>query len=457
MQIQTINPATEEVLQKFNLFKKEQVSELIDAAHLTYQSWRRATHEVRRQYMQKMAELLRQRQDEYAKLMANEMGKPITAGKAEIEKCAWVCEYYAEYAKAHLASREIKTEKKKSFVCYQPLGVVFAIMPWNFPFWQVFRFAAPTIMAGNAAILKHAPISTGTGNVIAELFLEAGFPKHLFQHFILDNDLAASVIANDKIVAVTLTGSDRAGSIVASNAGSHLKKVVLELGGTDPYIVLSDANLDLAANCIVTSRFNNTGQVCIAAKRVIAMEDVVEELTNKIIEVAKEYQMGDPLDPATRFGPMAREDLREQLHKQILVSKSMGAQILMGGEIPKRKGFYYMPTVLSKVRPGMPAFDEELFGPVISIIVAKSKSQAIELANQSKYGLGAAVFTRDLVLGEQIATQEIEVGACFVNGFVASDPRLPFGGIKHSGFGRELSHEGILEFVNTKTVVINES
>ncbi len=457
MQIQTINPTTEELIQKYTVFKKEQISKLIDAAHVSYQNWRRTTQEVRRRCMQRMAELLRQRQDEYAMLMACEMGKPITAGKAEIEKCAWVCEYYAEYAESHLTSREIRTEKNKSFVCHQPLGIVFAIMPWNFPFWQVFRFAAPTIMAGNAAILKHAPISTGTGNAIAELFLEAGFPQHLFQHFILDNDLAAWVIAHEKIVAVTLTGSDRAGSIVASNAGSHLKKVVLELGGTDPYIVLSDADLDLAASCIVTSRFSNTGQVCIAAKRIIALEDIVKELTDKIIKLAKEYKMGDPLDPATRFGPMARKDLRDQLHQQVLTSKSKGANVLMGGQIPQCTGFYYMPTVLGNVHPGMPAFDEELFGPVISIITAKDKSHAIELANQGKYGLGAAVFTRDLALGEQIATQEIEVGACFVNGFVASDPRLPFGGVKQSGFGRELSREGILEFVNIKTVVVNES
>lgn len=457
MQIQTTNPATEQVLQHYSLFNNEQVTELIDAAHTCYQNWRRTTLDTRRQHMLTLAKLLRQNQDEYARLMACEMGKPITAGKAEIEKCAWVCEHYAEHTGAYLASREIKTDKKKSFVCYQPLGVVFAIMPWNFPFWQVFRFAAPTIMAGNAAILKHAPISTGTGNAIVELFLEAGFPKHLFQHFLLDNDMAATVIAHEKIVAVTLTGSERAGSIVAANAAGHLKKIVLELGGTDPYVILSDADLDLAAHCIVTSRLNNTGQVCIAAKRIIALQEVSDALTDRIFKLAKEYQLGDPLDPTTKLGPMAREDLRETVHQQVLASVAKGAHILLGGEIPKRKGYYYPPTILTKVRPGMPAFDEELFGPVIAIIIAKDESQAITLANQSQYGLGAAVFTRDLVRGEQIATHEIEVGTCFVNGFVASDPRLPFGGIKHSGFGRELSREGILEFVNTKTVVINES
>ena len=406
--------------------------------------------------MLRLANLLREKQDVYAKLMSCEMGKPITSGKAEIEKCAWVCEHYAEHAETYLASHEVQIDKKKSFVCYQPLGIVFAIMPWNFPFWQVFRFAVPTIMAGNAAILKHAPISTGTGNAIAELFMEAGFPEYLFQHFILDNDMAATVIAHEKIVAVTLTGSERAGSIVAANAAKHVKKAVLELGGNDPYVVLSDADLDLAANCIVTSRLNNTGQVCIAAKRIIAVQEIEDALTAKIVKLTKEYQLGDPLDPKTKLGPMAREDLREGLHQQVLASVKKGARVLLGGDIPKRKGYYYPPTILTNVCPGMPAFDEELFGPVIAIIKAKDESEAIALANQSQYGLGAAVFTRDLARGEQIATHEIEVGCCFVNGFVASDPRLPFGGIKHSGFGRELAREGILEFVNVKTVVVNE-
>lgn len=457
MQIQTMNPATEEILEHYALYKKEEVDALIDAAHECYKNWRKTTFTTRAALMVTLAKLLLQKKDEYALLMATEMGKPITAGKAEIEKCAWVCEHYAKHATEYLAPQEIKTDKKKSFVCYQPLGIVFAIMPWNFPFWQVFRFAAPTIMAGNAAIVKHAPISTGAGNAIAELFLEAGFPKYLFQHFLLDNDSAAAVIANEKIVAVTLTGSERAGSIVAANAAQHLKKVVLELGGTDPYIVLADADLDLAATCIVTSRFNNTGQVCIAAKRIIAVRAIEAQLTDKVYTLAKSYQMGNPLDPSTNFGPIAREDLRKAIHKQVITSVAKGAHILLGGEIPKRKGYYYPPTILTHVVPGMPAFEEEIFGPVISIIIAEDESEAITLANQSQYGLGAAVFTKDLVRGEKIATCDIEVGSCFVNGFVASDPRLPFGGIKHSGFGRELSREGILEFVNTKTVVVNES
>ncbi len=456
MHIQTRNPATEKVIASYPLFTMEQIDHLIISAHDAFQVWRRTDFSLRRQLMLKLAKLLRQRQDEFARLITCEMGKPITAGKAEIEKCAWVCEHYAENAASYLTPKVIKTEYKKNIISYQPLGVVFAIMPWNFPFWQVFRFAAPTIMAGNAGILKHAPISTGTGNAIAEVFLEAGFPLHLFQHFILNNDQAAGVIAHDKIVAVTLTGSENAGSIVAANAASHLKKAVLELGGNDPYLVLADADLSLAANCIVTSRLNNCGQVCIAAKRVIVVKEIAVELTDKVNHLVKQYKMGDPLDPATILGPMAREDLRSQLHQQIQVSLAKGATLLVGGEIPRQRGYYYPPTILLNVSPGMPAFDEELFGPVISIIIAEDEAHAIQLANQSRYGLGGAVFTRDLARGERIATQEIEVGSCFVNSLVTSDPRLPFGGIKRSGFGRELAQEGILEFMNIKTVSISE-
>lgn len=457
MIVRTINPTTEAVLHEYTLLGQKQISALIEAGHLTYSVWKKTPFSQRKQLMLQMAKLLRQKQDDFASLMATEMGKPISSGKAEVEKCAWVCEHYAEQAETYLQPRTIQTEMKKTMVCYQPLGVVFAIMPWNFPFWQVFRFAAPTIMAGNAAILKHAPISTGTGNAIAELFLEAGFPEHLFQHFVLDNELAASVIANPNIAAITLTGSEKAGATVAANAASHLKKAVLELGGNDPYLVLADADLDLAAKCIVNSRLNNCGQVCIAAKRIIVDKAVQETLLNKIKVLMTNYKMGDPLDIKTNLGPMARDDLRKTLHEQVKKSVKLGAKLLVGGEIPKRKGFYYPPTLLTNVHKGMPAFDEELFGPVICLIAAGDEQEAIVLANQSPYGLGAAVFTQDLARGEHIARYEIEAGACFVNAFVASDPRVPFGGIKRSGFGRELSKEGILEFVNTKTVAINDS
>lgn len=456
MQIQTINPATETILNHYSIFTKDQVNRLINEGHRCFKHWRKTNFKTRQSLMMDLATHLRQSQDKYARLMADEMGKPITAGKAEIEKCAWVCEHYAAHAEHYLAQRMILSGQSKGFVCYQPLGIVFAIMPWNFPFWQVFRFAAPAIMAGNAAILKHAPITTESGNAIAALFLEVGFPEYLFQHFILDNKLAADVIAHDKIIGITLTGSEQAGRIVAANAGAHLKKSVLELGGNDPYLILSDADLDLAADCVVKSRLSNSGQVCIAAKRVIVVDECYQALIDKIIVRMNMYSWGDPLDPQTSLGPMAREDLRTTLHRQVQDSIAKGARLILGGEVPKRLGFYYPPTLLTHVKSGMPAFDDELFGPVISVIHAKDEIEAIELANQSRFGLGAAVFTQDFQRGQRIAMEDIEAGSCFVNGLVVSDPRLPFGGIKHSGYGRELSQEGILTFVNTKTVVIHE-
>ena len=341
-------------------------------------------------------------------------------------------------------------------VCHNPLGIIFGIMPWNFPFWQVFRFAVPTIMAGNAAVLKHAPISTGTGNKIEELFTLAGFPSSLFQHFIVENEGASRVIEHPYVAAITLTGSERAGRSVAAQAGKNLKKSVLELGGCDPYLVLEDADLNKAAQSIVISRLNNTGQVCIAAKRVIVIHTVEKKLVELITHHMSLFNTGDPLDPKVKLGPMARKDLRNTLQLQVEKSLKQGAKLLGGGIIPEGKGFYYPPTLLTNVKPGMPAFDEELFGPVISICSAKDEQEAILLANSGEYGLGAAVFTTDLERGERIATHEIDSGACFVNAFVASDPRLPFGGIKHSGYGRELSKEGILEFVNTKTIVVSD-
>ncbi|CAM2756696.1 aldehyde dehydrogenase [Legionella steigerwaltii] len=457
MKIQTVNPATEQILQNYDCLNVQQAHERLNKGHEAFLAWRKTPFSKRNTLMLQMAQLLKSKADELAHLMASEMGKPITAGKAEINKCAWLCEHYAEHAEEYLAPKIIKTEMKKAKVCHLPLGIVFAIMPWNFPFWQVFRFAVPTLMAGNVAVLKHAPISTGTGNKIEELFLEAGFPEHVFQHLIVDNDGAAKIIEHPNVIAVTLTGSGRAGSAVASHAGKFLKKSVLELGGSDPYLVLDDADLDLAAECIVNSRLNNSGQVCIAAKRIIVLKSAEKELVQKITEQVSTFKMGDPLDSETKLGPLARSDLRENLHIQVEKSLKQGAKLLLGGIIPEGKGFYYPPTLLTQVTPGMPAFDEELFGPVIAIITANNEEEGIAYANQSQYGLGAAVFTRDLERGEHIATHEIEAGACFVNAFVASDPRLPFGGIKESGYGRELSKEGILEFVNTKTIAISDS
>lgn len=454
MFIETINPSTGNLIKQYPIMSSNEIIYGINLAEDAWQKWKKTDFNHRSEKMKEAAYLLRKNKQDYALLMASEMGKPINAGEAEIEKCAWVCEHYALHAQDYLAPRIIKTEMQKSMVCYQPLGIVFAIMPWNFPFWQVFRFAAPTLMAGNAGILKHAPISSGTGNAIAELFANAGFPSHLFQHFILDNDKASEVIANEKIVAVTLTGSERAGSSIAQQAGKYLKKSVLELGGSDPYLILEDADLDLAANQVVASRLNNSGQVCIAAKRILAVKSIVDELLQKIGKLMENYQPGDPLSTKTTMGPMARRDLRDTLHRQVSESIARGAILHRGGIVPQGEGNFYPATLLSGVKPGMPAFEEELFGPVVTVIEVEDEREAIALANQSRYGLGAAVFTRDLERGERIATVEIESGTCCVNTLVASDPRLPFGGIKRSGFGRELSQEGIREFVNTKTISI---
>lgn len=454
MSIQTINPANGDVVATYEELSRDQAFAVIDACQQAFLIHRKTSMAERADKMRKMAAVLRDNKRQYATLMANEMGKPITAGEAEIEKCAWVCEHYAEHAKEYLAPRNIKTEMHKSFVTYQPRGIVFAIMPWNFPFWQVFRFVAPSLMAGNAALLKHAPISTGTGLAIEDIVRKAGFHENLFRALVIDNDVAADVIKHPDVTAVTLTGSERAGQIVGAEAAGALKKVVLELGGSDPYVILEDADLEKAAEACVVSRMSNTGQVCIAAKRIIAVDKIREPLKKIIMEKLERYQMGDPLDENTNFGPMAREDLRAEVHKQVEASIASGAKCELGGEIPQRPGNYYPPTVLTQVKRGTPAYQQEIFGPVVVFIDAKDEQEAIEIANDTPYGLGAAVFTEDLVKGERIATEQLHAGACFVNAFVGSDPRLPFGGIKNSGYGRELSAEGIREFVNTKTVAV---
>lgn len=454
MIIRTINPATEIILNEYSVPSESDVHHLIEEGYVTFESWKKTSFSHRAQLFLRLAELLLQKIDELSLIITNEMGKPVQQSRAEIEKCVWVCKHYAEHAEGYLQDRIIQTDMAKTFVTYQASGIIFAIMPWNFPFWQVLRCAVPTIMAGNAVILKHAHISLGAGNALADLFIEAGFPHHLFQHLILDNDMSAKVIAHNKIAALSFTGSTNTGRLLASLAAQNLKKSVLELGGNDPYLVLDDADIDLAARCIVTSRLNNCGQVCIAAKRIIAVESVHDALVAQISLLMADYEMGDPLNSETKLGPMAQYDLREALHEQVVISIQKGAELITGGILPVGLGFYYPPTLLLHVKNGMPAFDEELFGPVISVTRCKDEDEAIKLANQSEFGLSAAIFTRDLARGEEIATHLLNVGACFINNMVASDPRVPFGGIKNSGFGRELSREGILEFVNTKTIAI---
>jgi succinate-semialdehyde dehydrogenase/glutarate-semialdehyde dehydrogenase len=403
--------------------------------------------------MKKAASILRERKDEFAKLMTEEMGKPIAQGRGEVEKCAWCCDFYADNAEKFLSKEIVETDASKSYVSFQPLGVVLAVMPWNFPFWQVFRFAAPGLMAGNAGVLKHASNVPGCAVAIENIFQQAGFPRDLFRTLLIGNEAVAHVIEHPKVVAATLTGSTPAGKAVASKAGSVLKKTVLELGGSDPYLILEDADLDLAVETCVNSRLINGGQSCISAKRFIVLPKIREEFERRFVQKMETKKMGDPMTEVD-LGPQARVDLRNALHRQVVKSIEKGARLLLGGTIPERTGAYYPPTVLTDVQPGMPAYDEELFGPVAAIIAAKDEEDAIRIANDSVFGLGAAVFTRNNVRGEKIANEKLEAGACFVNAFVKSDPRLPFGGIKESGYGRELASFGIREFVNIKTVYV---
>jgi succinate-semialdehyde dehydrogenase/glutarate-semialdehyde dehydrogenase len=386
--------------------------------------------------------------------MALEMGKPVSQGLAEVDKCAGVCDFYAQNAARLLAPEAAPTEASLSYVAFEPLGVVLAVMPWNFPLWQVFRFAAPALMAGNVGLLKHASNVLGCGLAIEEILHAAGVPEPAFRTLLISSSRVARVIAAPEVKAVTLTGSTPAGKAVAAKAGEMLKKSVLELGGSDPYLVLEDADLEAAAEACVASRLINGGQSCIAAKRFVVVEAVAEPFERLFVEKMRARRMGDPLEPGVDLGPQARRDLRDELHQQVVRSIAKGARPLLGCQVPEGPGAFYPPSVLTDVTPGMPAFDEELFGPVGAIVRARDERDAVRLANQTVFGLGAAVFTSDLARGERLATHEIQAGSCFVNTFVRSDPRLPFGGIKESGYGRELAVFGIREFVNVKTVYV---
>ena len=453
MAITSINPATGKPIQTYQEMTPDAAAAAVVQAHSAWQAWRSTPFSRRAPLMKKAASLLRQRKSELSTLMADEMGKPLAQGVAEVEKCAWVCEYYADFAESHLAPDVVKTENAKSYVAFEPLGVVLAIMPWNFPLWQVFRFAAPALMAGNAGILKHASNVPGCALAIEQILKDAGFPAGLFRTLLISSRDVKAVIEHPLVRAVTLTGSTPAGKAVASQAGAVLKKTVLELGGSDAYIVLEDADLESAATACVNSRLINGGQSCIAAKRFIVVQSIVEAFTKRFVDVIKSKRVGDPLAAGTDVGPQARHDLRDALHKQVVASLEGGATLLVGGEIPKSDGAYYPPTVLTNVKPGMPAYEEELFGPVAAIIPARDEDDAVRIANDSVFGLGGAVFTKDPARGERVA-RRMEAGSTFVNSLVASDPRLPFGGIKESGYGRELGPYGIREFVNIKTIVV---
>ena len=454
MNLISINPANNKKLNSYQEISKDSINQIIDSSFNTFLEWRNKSFSYRAKKMRHLAELLKQKKELLGLLMTKEMGKPIKQSIAEAEKCAWVCEYYADNAEKFLSQKEIPTGSTKSFISFQPIGIVLAIMPWNFPFWQVFRFASPALMAGNVGILKHASNVQGCAIEIEKLFLEAGFPKFAFSNLVIGSKKVSNVIKNSKISAVTLTGSTPAGKSVASLAGSLLKKTVLELGGNDTYVILEDADLDNAVKSCIAGRMLNAGQSCIAAKRFIVVQSSLKEFIDKVHNEIKKMKMGDPINPDINIGPMVNNIARDELHQQVLISIEKGAKLLFGGKIPQLDGAFYPPTLLVDVEPGMPAFDDELFGPVAVVISAKDQSHAIELANKTNFGLGAAIFTRDLDKGENIATKELEAGSCFVNDFVKSDPRLPFGGIKESGYGRELSEFGIQEFVNIKSVVV---
>jgi len=452
MEFVAIDPATGETLSEHENTPNREVERRLAAAHEATRSWRARPIEERAGMLPELGRLLRDGGDDLSRLMTREMGKPITQAAAEIDKCATLCDYYAQHAAEHLAPVPASTDASKSYWTYEPLGVVLGIMPWNFPFWQVMRFAIPATTAGNAALLKHAASVPGCALAIERLFHEAGYPPDLFRSLFIDVDATGSLIDDPRVRGVSLTGSVRAGRSVGERAGRAIKKCVLELGGSDPSLVLADADLDAAAASCALGRLNNTGQSCIAAKRFVVVDGVREEFEAKVVDAMKEWRVGDPLKEDTMIGPLARLDLRDALHDQVERSLEGGARLVMGGEVPDRPGAWYPPTVLADVGPGMAAYCEEVFGPVAAIVPVADENEAIRVANDTTFGLGASVYTTDLERGERIARDLIDAGNCFVNGIVRSDPRLPFGGTKESGVGRELSPLGILEFTNVKTV-----
>lgn len=452
--IQTFNPYNGAFLNEYKTLSENEIAEILNKVKSAFDKWRKTTFEFRSRLMNNAADILISRKEEFAVLMALEMGKPNVQGRAEIDKCALVCSYYAQNAESFLKPELIEAGFLKSYRAYNPLGAVFAIMPWNFPFWQVFRFAAPNLMAGNCGVLKHSSNTSGCSLAIESVFEEAGFPEYVFKSLIIKSDMAQKVIASNDIAAVTLTGSTPVGALVAESAGRYLKKCVLELGGSDPYIILEDADLDNAARICASGRLINSGQSCIAAKRFIVMESVSDEFTQKLAFEMSKYQNGDPLLDTTQIGPQARKDLQSDNDRQVKDSIAKGAKLVLGGNISDEAGCYYPPTILADVKPDMPAYNEELFGPVASVITVSSIEEAVSIANDTEFGLGAAVFSRDIEKAENIACFEINAGSCFVNDNVKSNPALPFGGIKLSGYGRELSAEGIKEFMNIKTIAV---
>ena len=454
MPLTTINPTTGQPLERYDTLSDDEVDARLDRAATAFERHRQTAFADRAARMRRTAELLEDRADTLGALMTREMGKPIRQARAEVEKCAWVCRYYAEHAEDFLADEPVDTDAHKSVVAFEPLGPVLAVMPWNFPVWQVVRFVAPALMAGNVALLKHAPNVTGTALAIENLLRDAGFDGDEFQTLVVEVDQVKGIIVDERVQAVTLTGSVGAGRAVGSQAAQQIKPSVLELGGSDPFIVLADADLDLALEKGIAARMQNNAQSCIAAKRFILDQSIADEFTERFVQEMDGFTIGNPMDEDTDLGPLAREDLRDGVHDQVMRSLEQGAVCATGGHKIERAGYFYAPTVLTEVEPGNVAFEEEIFGPVASMIVADDADHAVELANNTRFGLGGAVFTEDRAKGESIA-RRLDVGCAFVNEKVKSDPRLPFGGIKDSGYGRELSHYGLRAFVNIKTVWVD--
>jgi succinate-semialdehyde dehydrogenase/glutarate-semialdehyde dehydrogenase len=450
MKFHSINPYNGEIISEFNSLSKDELNQkLLDSAS-AFKEWSKQPIQYRAELMKKAGQVLRENVENYAKTITLEMGKPIAESKSEINKCAWVCDYYAEHTEEFLATEIIETDASKSFVRHDPIGSIFAVMPWNFPFWQVFRFAAPTLMAGNTGLLKHAPNVFGCAEKIEEVFIKAGFPKDVFQNLIVHHDTTETIVSHDAVTAITLTGSEAAGSAVSQIASRYIKKSLLELGGSNSFIVFDDADIDKAVETAVTARMMNSGQSCIASKRFMLLESIYVEFVSKFIEKVKHLSYGDPMSQDTKIGPLARKDLADQLQKQVQNSIQKGAKLLLGG---KQYECFHEPTVLGDVTPEMSAFQEETFGPLAAMIKVKSIDEAFELSEQSKFGLGLSVFTQDTENALNYA-ERVSDGAYFVNELVKSDPRLPFGGTKYSGFGRELAKDGMMEFINRKTVYV---
>ena len=454
--LKSINPKNNLIINSWDIFSQSKIDLIIENASNAQLEWESENINLRIELIKEFYYILKNKNKELSILMADEMGKPVSQGKLEIDKCLWACDYYIKNAKIFFINKNIETEYFKSYVTYRPIGLVLGIMPWNFPFWQVIRFSLPALIVGNGVLLKHSSNVQGCANAIKECFIEAGFPSGIFNNLQIPRDMVAGVIENNNVCGVAITGSTLAGRAVAKKAGECLKKTVLELGGSDPYLILDDADINLAVESCVQGRLLNTGQSCISAKRLIVTKKNINVFTKRLIDLLETKIVGDPYDDVD-LGPLVSLSARDEVHGMVIESIKCGAKLKLGGNLLEGEGSYYPITVLSDVKPGMPAFEDEIFGPIFSIIMAKNDNEAIRLANESKFGLGAAVFTSNIERGEKIASEKIQSGLCFVNDYVKSDPRLPFGGIKSSGYGRELSSYGLMEFVNIKTVVVQKS